>query len=162
MCCDVVMCIMQVCLRVHLLFSLEVQLQYQNELCFPLGLTLCSPIDDVLKLMQSLDASSLSALIWLGVGPGALATCMQVFGQKRLPPDQAQVRDEGGIFHGSYFVIDRNCYPRSGCVIRLQVVYNTVPVWSAIMAAWMLGEGMGLLGWFGSSALILATLILAF
>lgn len=42
-------------------------------------------------LLRGLDVTSVSALIWLGVGPGALATCLQVFGQKHIPPAQAQV-----------------------------------------------------------------------
>ena len=62
-------------------------------------------------------------------------------------------------------IIDRTVtlyLDRDTSCMCLQVVYNTVPVWSAIMAVWMLGEGMGFFGWFGSSTLILATLILAF
>ena len=47
-------------------------------------------IDGISRLLQGLESGP--ALIWLGMGPGALATCLQAFGQKRLSPAQAQAR----------------------------------------------------------------------
>ena len=47
---------------------------------------------DVWELLFSADeGSALAAVLWLGIGPGALAACLQTYGQKRMLPAQAQV-----------------------------------------------------------------------
>lgn len=71
-------------------------------------------------------------LIWSAVGPGALSAYFHIKGQSMVGPTEAQV------------------------------VFSTVPLWSGLLAAWLLpGEQVGHLTWVGGLCMVVAGLIAA-
>jgi drug/metabolite transporter (DMT)-like permease len=77
--------------------------------------------------------TAVAVLLWIGLGPGAAAALLQMWGQRLVPAAQAQV------------------------------VFSSTPLWAGIIAQNVLqGETMGVQGWLGSSVIVLATLLAAF
>jgi drug/metabolite transporter (DMT)-like permease len=77
--------------------------------------------------------TAVAVMLWIGLGPGAMASLLQMWGQKLVPASQAQV------------------------------IFSSTPLWAGIIAQSVLqGEAMGVQGWIGSSVIILATLLAAF
>lgn len=69
-------------------------------------------------------------IAWSAAGPGALSAYLHVKGQSMVGPTDAQI------------------------------VFSTVPLWSALLAAWFLpGEQVGPLSWAGGALMVLAGLI---
>ncbi|GAX81823.1 hypothetical protein CEUSTIGMA_g9251.t1 [Chlamydomonas eustigma] len=71
--------------------------------------------------------SQMLCILWLGAGPGALAAILQAFGQRWVSPASAQV------------------------------IYNTSPLWSVLLASVLLGESMGIAGWAGGAVVLSST-----
>lgn len=81
------------------------------------------------------DPTVLAVLLWVGLGPGALAAFLQAVGQKSVPPAQAQV------------------------------IYSTTPLWAAGLALLVLDasdEAMGSMAWVGAAIMLTSSLITAF
>jgi drug/metabolite transporter (DMT)-like permease len=77
--------------------------------------------------------TAVAVMLWIGLGPGAMASLLQMWGQKLVPASQAQV------------------------------IFSSTPLWAGIIAQSVLkGEAMGMQGWIGSSVIIVATLLAAF
>ncbi|GFR41052.1 hypothetical protein Agub_g1695, partial [Astrephomene gubernaculifera] len=73
-----------------------------------------------------------AALLWAGLGPGALSSYLQAVGQQTVPPAQAQV------------------------------LFSSTPLWSALLARLLLPgeeEGMGGLAWLGGGVMLAASLM---
>lgn len=127
-------------------------------------------------------------LAWMAAGPGALASVLQVFGQSGVPAAQAQVwsvrlphkcmtcssfvqghsRDRCIVRHVGLalcFVsrlpgLELALQPLDGqLVLLLQVIFAAIPVWTALISHFVLGEeplhALGLLG----AAMIIAACI---
>eukprot|EP00197_Chlamydomonas_leiostraca_P014654 CAMPEP_0202866508 /NCGR_PEP_ID=MMETSP1391-20130828/7791_1 /ASSEMBLY_ACC=CAM_ASM_000867 /TAXON_ID=1034604 /ORGANISM="Chlamydomonas leiostraca, Strain SAG 11-49" /LENGTH=465 /DNA_ID=CAMNT_0049546461 /DNA_START=308 /DNA_END=1705 /DNA_ORIENTATION=- len=78
--------------------------------------------------------SCLAVLLWVGLGPGALAAFLQATGQKSVPPAQAQV------------------------------IYSTTPLWAAgfaILALDASDEAMGSIAWLGAAVMLGSSLMTA-
>ncbi len=108
---------------------------------------------------------ALACIIWLGVGPGALAAFLQSSGQQHVPPAQAQVsfllRQEGcsnAPSHPTPSSEAHLCHALATLYTRLpQVAFNTAPAWSALLAYLTLpNEGLGPVGWAGALAVLTA------
>lgn len=79
-------------------------------------------------------AACVLTLIWVGLGPGALAAYLQATGQKSVPPAQAQV------------------------------IYSTTPLWAAGFALLALDasdEAMGSIAWVGAAIMLGSSLMTA-
>ncbi|KAJ9533472.1 hypothetical protein QJQ45_026533 [Haematococcus lacustris] len=77
---------------------------------------------------------ALLTVIWVGLGPGALAAFLQAVGQKNVPPAQAQV------------------------------IYSTTPLWAAAFAFLALDasdEAMGGIAWAGAAVMLASSLLTA-
>jgi len=69
-------------------------------------------------------------ILWSGIGPGALSAYFHVKGQSLVGPTDAQI------------------------------VFATVPLWSALLAAALLpGEPVGMLTWVGGALIVVAALV---
>lgn len=78
------------------------------------------------------DPTSLAVLTWIGAGPGALAAVLQVAGQQKVAPAQAQV------------------------------IYATTPIFATGLAMVVLDasdEAMGITAWFGAGLMLLGSLV---
>lgn len=89
-----------------------------------------------LSVLDGMFASTacLAVLLWVGLGPGALAAFLQATGQKSVPPAQAQV------------------------------IYSTTPLWAAGCAALVLDAGsetMGFVAWLGGVIMLGSSLMTA-
>lgn len=85
----------------------------------------------VLQLLLG-HAGTAAALLWTGLGPGALSSYLQALGQRTVPAAQAQM------------------------------LYSSTPVWAAAIAQLLLGDqGLGPMGWAGGAVMLAAALAAA-